>query len=138
MSKIVITYGDFDCLNKQHFHLIKEMRKVALPDNLIGIILPDDYPVFVNTGHFPIQNLDHRLNNIGYLCNKVYKCFSADPSKAFENFIAEAKTTGNKLVYLGYDDEKEFPGKKVLQANNIPMKFIKKAKIYGQQETENN
>ena len=138
MSKIAITYGDFDCLNKLHFHLIKEMRKVSLPDNLIGIVLPDDYPVFVNTGHFPIQKMEHRFNNACYLCKAIHQSFSADPSSIFELLISEAKRLGDKLVYVGYDDEKDFPGKKVLQANNIPMKFIKKSKLYGQQETKDN
>lgn len=138
MRKIAITYGDFDCLNDKHFHLIKEMRKISLPDNLIEIIIPSDYPVFVNTGHFPIQNMEHRFNNACYLCKAIHQSFSADPSSIFEHLIANAKKNGDKIIYVGYDDEKEFPGKKVFQTYNIPMRFIKKSKIYGQQETKNN
>lgn len=135
MRKIAITYGDFDCLKKDHFFLIKEMRKIALPDNIIGIILPDDYPVFVHKGFFPIQDLQHRLNNASYLCKGIHQSMLVDPSAIIEKIIADANKFGDKLVYVGFDDEKEFPGKNILKANNIPFRFIKRSKVYGQQKT---
>jgi len=123
--KLAITYGDFDCLNHNHFHLVKEMRKIVLPDNNIGIVLPDDYPVFVNKGRFPIQDLQHRLNNSAYLCKVIHQSMSADPSPIFKKIIEEAISRGDKVIYVGYDDEKDFPGRNIFANYHIPLRFIK-------------
>lgn len=137
MSKIAITYGDFDCLNSSHFHLIKEMRKIVLPNNKVAVVIPDDYPIFVNRGYFPLQKLDHRIRNLSYLVKDIYNNFSTDPSKLFEWHIQEAKKENIRLVYVGYEDEKDFPGKKILQDNKITLRFIKRP--YGtNQKAENN
>ena len=136
MSKSAITYGVFDCLKKEHFHLIKEMRKSVLPGTDVAVVVPDDYACFVNNGYFPVQILDHRYRNASYLCKKVIKSFSEKPDALFEFLFQEAQKEGRRLIYVGYDDEKEFPGKSKLQDLKVPLKFIKRPK-YGE-ETKNN
>jgi len=131
MDKIAFTYGEFDCLNKHHFHLIKEMRKIILPDVFVNAVIADDYPAFVNNGCFPIQDLQHRINNLSYLCKNIHVSYSANPSAVFQSMIDEAIKKGQKLVYVGYEDNKEFPGRELLKKHNIPVRFIKR---YGTKE----
>lgn len=126
MNKIAITYGDFDCLGRKHFHLIKEMRKLVLPDNFVAAIISDDYPHFVNRGCFPIQALKHRINNLSYLVKNIQVAFSSDPSSVFLPMIEEAAKKGDRLIYVGYDDDQDFPGRKVLSQHHIPIRFIKR------------
>lgn len=132
MPKVAITYGDFDCLGRDHFHLIKEMRKVVLPDNLLVVVIPDNYPAFVNKGYFPVQSLQHRIDNLSYLVKNVRTSFASDPSMIFEEHIADAKKLGDRLIYVGYDDDKDFPGRQTLSKHNIPIRFIKRPKLCAQ------
>lgn len=126
MSKIIFTIDAFDCLNQSHFHLIKEMRKLALPDGDITAIIFDDYPCFVNNRQFPIQNLSHRKNNLEFLIKDFFPCFSNHPEPAILTLIDKAKAEKKRLIYVGYEDNKSFIGRETLAKANISMRFIKK------------
>lgn len=128
MKKIAITYGDFDCLSAVHYHLVREMRKFILPDNEVVAVIPDDYASFVNRKFFPIQALLHRQNNLSYLVKQILVSYAADPSAIFQSLITGAHKSGDRLIFVGYDDDKEFPGHEVLRAASVPLRFIKKPK----------
>lgn len=133
MSKIAITYGDFDCFNTDHFFLIKEMRKIVMPDNKLVVIIPDDYPAFFQKEYFPVQDINHRMKNLSFLVSDIRVCLSNDPNSLMFEIISNLKKQGDKVIYVGYDDNKDFPGKESVVKHKIPIRFIKK---YGQ--TKNN
>lgn len=126
MSKIIFTIDKFDCLNQSHFHLIKEMRKLALPDGEIIAVIFDDYSCFVNNRQFPIQDLSHRKNNLEFLVKDFLQCFTNDPSPVILALIDRAKKENKRLIYVGYEDNKSFIGRETLAKANISMRFIKK------------
>jgi len=122
MKKLVVTIGKFDCLSQKHFHLIREMRKLALPDGEIAVIIFDDYSCFVRDKKFPVQSLEQRKNNLNFLVNEknVFTCFSNDPSD-----ILLSLKKADRLLYAGYDDNKEFLGRGALKERNASFRFIK-------------
>lgn len=136
MKKIAFTYGDFDCLGVADYHLVREMRKLVLPDNEVVAVINDDYASFVNRQCFPIQSLAHRQNNLSYLIKNIITSFAADPSVIFQTLIDNAKKSGDRLIFVGYDDNKAFSGNEVLRKANVPLRFIKKAKSYEIKTTE--
>ena len=124
MKKLVVTIGRFDCLSQEHFHLIREMRKLALPDGDILVFLFDDYSCFVKDKKFPVQSLEQRGNNLNYLVKNIRFCFSDDPSSTIEAVVKAQKP--DRLLYAGYDDNKEFLGREALKKCNASFRFIKK------------
>jgi hypothetical protein len=127
MKKFVFTAGVFDCIGANDFHLIKEMRKIALPDDgVIASVLFDDYACFVNNRKFPIQMLEHRKHNLSYLINKISISYSHEPDRVFDELIREAKLNKAVPCFVAYDDDKEFVGRYYLRKFNVPVRFIKK------------
>lgn len=127
MKKLAFTIGDFDCINQDHLHLIKEMRKVVMPDNEVVVVLMDDYASFVNSGRFPIQDLARRKNNLTFFVQNIQECYSEDPSDSFETIVAFAKLNNLQPVFVAYDDDKDFKGRTFLKEHNISIRFIKKS-----------
>lgn len=126
MKKLAFTIGDFDCINSNHIHLVKEMRKIVVPDNEVVVVLTDDYTSFVNTGKFPIQDFDRRATNLRFFVQDIRGCYNENPEATFRAVLQHAKILGMSPVFVGYDDNKEFKGRGFLKENNIPIKFIKK------------
>lgn len=126
MSKLAFTYGEFDCINQDHIRLLKEMRKAVLPDGKIFVVIADDYSCFCNRGLFPIQTLEQRINNLKYFARDFQVSYSGDPSNLYLALMAEAKSSGSRVIYVGYEDNKSFPGLYTLQKNKVPVKYIKK------------
>ena len=133
MAKVAITFGEFDCLNASHFNLIKEMRKISMPDNKLVVVIPDDYVAFASNGFFPIQELEHRMRNIKFLVDKAQVCLSEDPTNMLDFLIDSIKKSGDRPIYVCYEENKNFIGKNAIEKHKIPMRIIKK---YGQ--TKNN
>lgn len=127
MRKIAFTFGDFDCINRDHLHLIKEMRKIVMPDNEVAVVLVDDYASFVINKKFPIQDLARRSNNLQFFVKEIMYCYSQDPSGSFQIMLDRIKTAGAQPVFVYYDDNKDFVGREFLKLHNVPIRFIKKA-----------
>jgi glycerol-3-phosphate cytidylyltransferase-like family protein len=125
MSKIAITYGDFDCFNTDHFFLIKEMRKIVMPDNKLVVIIPDDYPVFFQKEYFPVQDINHRMKNLSFLVSDIRVCLSNDPSSLMFEIISNLKKQGIKLFMLVMMTTKIFPARKHHKTKD-PNKVYKK------------
>jgi len=128
MKKLAFTIGDFDCINQDHIHLIKEMRKIAMPDNEVVVVLVDDYASFVNTRKFPIQDIHRRKNNLSFFVKEssIRFSLSPDPGYAIETTIELAKNSGLQPIFVAYDDNKEFTGRDILKKHNVSIRFIKK------------
>lgn len=126
MKKIAFTFGDFDCINQDHIHLIKEMRKIVMPDNEVSVVLIDDYASFVILKKFPIQDLNRRANNLSFFVKDIMYCYADDPSGAFMIMLDRITAAGAQPVYVGYDDNKDFPGRELLKERNVPVRFIRK------------
>jgi glycerol-3-phosphate cytidylyltransferase-like family protein len=127
MKKIAFTFGDFDCFNDSHLNLIKEMRKIVVPEKEVIVVLIDDYASFVNNRTFPVQDLHRRADNLAYFVKDVVFCYSEDPTGTFGNLLERIKSAGANPVYVGYDDNKDFKGREVLKSYGVPIKFIKKS-----------
>lgn len=126
MKKIAFTLGDFDCINQDHIHLIKEMRKVVMPDNEVAVVLIDDYASFVNSRKFPIQDLARRANNLSFFVKEIMYCYSNDPAGAFQIMLDRIKVAGAQPVFVAYEDDKEFAGREMLKKAGVPVRFIRK------------
>ena len=126
MKKLAFTIGDFDCINQDHLHLIKEMRKIVMPDNKVVVILTDDYGSFVTTKKFPIQDMKRRQENLSYFVKDISWCFGGDSATSFIGMINNAKAEGLTPIFVAYDDNKEFKGRDVLKKYNVPIRFIKR------------
>jgi len=127
MKKLAFTIGDFDCINQDHLHLIKEMRKVVMPDNEVVVVLMDDYASFVNTKKFPIQDFDRRANNLRFFIKDIRGCYSESPEATFAAVLQHARQHELSPVFVAYDDNKEFKGRGFLRENKVPIRFIKKS-----------
>jgi glycerol-3-phosphate cytidylyltransferase-like family protein len=126
MKKLAFTIGDFDCINQDHLHLIKEMRKVVMPDNEVVVVLMDDYTSFVMTKKFPIQDFERRANNLHFFIKDVRGCYCENPEATFAAVLNHAKQVGARPIFVAYDDNKEFKGRDVLKKYNVPIRFIKR------------
>lgn len=128
MKKIAFTFGDFDCINQDHIHLIKEMRRIVMPSNEVVVVLIDDYASFVLSKKFPIQDLQRRRNNLSFFVknDSIVPCFGDNPEAIFQAIVDSAKSSGSQLIFVGYDDNKDFAGREFLKQFNIPIRFIKK------------
>lgn len=125
MKKIAFTIGDFDCLNDNHLHLIKEMRKIVMPDNEVVVVLLDDYASFIMNKTFPIQSYDRRENLLSYFA-KCLRCISTSPEKSFQVILDRAKGAGYLPIFVGFDDNKDFAGRDFLKKKGVSLRFIKK------------
>lgn len=125
--KIVFTCGKFDCLNSGHFHLIKEMRKVALPKGKIVVVLYDDYSCFLRDKKFPLQSREHRKNNLEFIVDDIRICYSDSPATVIAGLQLEAKNDNGRLIYAGCDKTK--PEIAEIKKIKIPLRIINKPKI---------
>lgn len=144
--KIVFTAAVMDCLHEGHVNLLNRMRVEAGADGKVAVILHDDKSTFENKKRFPVQSLRQRSKNLADsgLVNKIYLTEKADPSFDMVEFIkenqenykpaeivlqkigVEPETVYSPLefVYMRGDDWQDFPGRKVIEAFNIPIKFV--------------
>lgn len=135
MKKVVFTFGDFDCMDYNHYHLIKEMRKICLPDKEVIALVIGDYASFVLNKKFPVQRIDHRKNNLSYFLGSIRDC-ATDGIAEMSILISICKQENSRLIYVGYEDEKDFPGVNILKENGVSLRFIKRPKQYEVKTTE--
>jgi FAD synthase len=128
MTNLVFTIGQFDCLHSDHLHLIREMHKLAVPNGKVVVILFDDYPNYVNYGVFPVQSVMQRQHNLNYFVKDVEVCMSDKVNTDIQTLSVIAKQQNWRLVYMGFDDKKEFPGIEFVNKLCISKRFIKKPK----------
>lgn len=125
--KLAITCGTFDCLNPDHFHLIKQMRKNVVPDGNVMVLLLDDYAAFRVENKFPIQSFGHRSNNLNYLVKYVKQIIDVSPMSYLKAVNDLAQNRGDRVFFFAYSDKDA--GVKEAQELKIPVKIIKPVKI---------
>lgn len=123
-KKLVFTCAVMDMLHEGHINLLKKMRKEA---DFAVVFLHDDKSVFENKKRFPVQDFEHRKRNIEAieLTDVIIKIQNADPTMDIAKFVYLTKKVISEFIYMRGDDWKDFPGKKIIKAFNIPIKFIK-------------
>ena len=123
-KKLVFTCAVMDMLHEGHINLLKKMRKEA---DFAVVFLHDDKSVFENKKRFPVQDFEHRKRNIEAieLTDVIIKIQNADPTMDIAKFVYLTKKVISEFIYMRGDDWKDFPGKKIMKAFNIPIKFIK-------------
>lgn len=132
--KIVFTASVMDCLHEGHVNLLKEMRKEAGENGMVGVILHDDKSTFENKKRFPIQSVKHRFDNLlkSDLVDVMIITKDANPSYDFIKFVDFAKQNIDekevKFIYMRGNDWVDFPGRAMIEALNIPIKFVKYTK----------
>lgn len=117
--KIVLTAAIMDLLHEGHLNLLREMRKNG--DKVI-VVLHDDASCWRIKGKIPIQNIKQRVKNLKItgLVDKVYVSHSYDPSDKFKKIIRKYPN----ILFMRADDNKDFPGKWMIEKHNIPIKYV--------------
>jgi len=133
--KIAFTVGGFDCIGLQHTHLIKEIRKNCLKGKFY-IAVFEDYPFFTRNKFFPIQNQEHRINNLKFLVGEdnLYRCLQWNCFNFIDHLSEQAQKNGDKLSLVVYRDQEPIPEVAYCKEQKIYVKFIKTPKY----ETKNN
>jgi glycerol-3-phosphate cytidylyltransferase-like family protein len=127
MSKNVLIAGGFDCFNTRHLHIIKEAKKLAIPNGRVVVLLFADYTQFVLQKTFPIQSVNNRRRNLEYFI-KPEDIIVVDTSD-YEHFLDVALADLHDFIYMHYETDKEFSGRFAFKKNSVPVKFIKEPKI---------
>lgn len=123
MSTVVLTAAIMDLCHRGHLNLLKRMRELA-DDGQVIVILHDDQSCFDIKGRFPIQSLEHRMNNVlrTRLVDSVMFTRSMNPAKEFEKVIK--KHGAENIVFMRGNDNENYPGKDVIDSHNINSVFI--------------
>lgn len=119
MEVVVFNAGIYDLTHRGHVELFEMMR--AKGDKTISVI-HDDKSCYEIKGKIPVQDLDHRVRNLGIvgLIDEIYVTHSTDPAYEFEAIINKYKK--QELIYMRGDDlTDDFPGKWMLDKHNIPI-----------------
>lgn len=122
--KAVITVGNFDVIDKKKYNLLHQMRKQVIPSGAVIVLLLDDYEVFKSSGHFPIQTYITRRNNLSYFADQIF-VVSDTVGKTLSELLNNTLNEFEKITYVTYDDNKDFPWRGILKERGIPIKFIK-------------
>ncbi len=120
MDKIVFTAGIFDMMHKGHLRLLRKMKEKGT----VVVVLHDDRSCFLIKDKVPIQSLEQRVKNleISGLVDHILVTESIDPADQFGLIIGTYK---NNLLFIRGDDNKTYPGKWIVDQNNIKTELVK-------------
>ena len=121
--KVILTAAIMDFCHQGHINLLKKMKEAG--DKVI-VVLHDDKSCYEIKGKIPIQNIKQRVNNLKItgLVDKVLVTKYQDPAIQFEKVIKRYKD----VLFMRADDNKDFPGRWMIDKNNIPIDFVKYTK----------
>lgn len=127
MSKNVFIAGAFDCINTNHLHLIKEAKKLTIPNGKVVVLLLADYTSFLVNKVFPVQPMLTRRKNLEYFItpDDILAVDTSDYNKFLENNLANLED----YIYMHYDTDKEFLGREAMKKKGVTIKFIKELKV---------
>lgn len=119
----VFTAAIMDMCHAGHLNLLREMRKAG--DKII-VVLHDDKSCFLIKDKIPVQSIQQRIENLRItgLVDEIYVTKNIDPSDQFAIIISKEKD----LLFMRADDNKNFPGKWLIDEKNIPIKYVKYTK----------
>lgn len=124
-KKIAITAAVFDCLHEGHVNLLETM---GYHGKEVVVILHDDKSTFKNKKRFPVQKLQHRLENLyaSGLADQVIPTFETNPGNDLKEALQGYDP--KEVVYIRGDDWKDFPGREVIEELGIEIIFEKYTK----------
>jgi cytidyltransferase-like protein len=121
--KVVLTAAVFDILHEGHLNLLRKMRESG---DYVVVVLHDDASVYKIKGKIPIQDIEHRVRNLKItgLVDKVLITKSIDPADQFIKVIKKYPD----LIFMRASDNKNFPGKWLIDGYGIPIEYVKYTK----------
>ncbi len=121
--KVVLTAAVMDLLHEGHQKLLRQMRKAG---DKVVVVLHDDRSVFLIKGKVPVQSIEQRAKNLKItgLADQVLITKSVDPADQFVKVIRKHKD----IIFMRADDNKNFPGKWIIDGYDIPIKYVKYTK----------
>lgn len=121
--KVVLTAAIFDLLHEGHIILLKKMKKEG---GKVVVVLHDDESCYRIKGKLPIQDVWQRMKNLylSELADEVLITKSIDPADQFKKVVSWY----DDILFMRADDNKDFPGKWLIEQNNIPIKYVKYTK----------
>ena len=120
MSRIAMTVGVFDLFHKGHRNLFRYMARLG-DEIVVGI--HDWQSTYINKGIILTDPLRVRRSHV-LKQSKVKKVFTVNepnPGEALKKVVKDYKEKGHELVYVRGNDWSDFPGKDVLEEENIPI-----------------
>lgn len=117
--KVVLTAAIMDLCHEGHLNLLRKMR---VSGDKVIVVLHDDKSCYQIKGKIPIQNIKQRVNNLKItgLVDEVLTTKNIDPADQFKRVIRKYRD----ILFIRADDNKNFPGKWLIDQYNIPIEFI--------------
>lgn len=117
--RVALTAAIMDVFHQGHKNILEKMRWEA---DYVVVVIHDDLSCYRIKGKLPIQTAKHRKRNILLtgLADKVLITKSIDPADQFVKIINKHK----EIVFMRGDDNKEFPGKWMIDTHNIPIRYV--------------
>lgn len=127
MANNVFISGAFDCIGVKHLHLIKEAKKLTIPNGKVVVLLLADYTSFLVNRSFPVQPMLTRRKNLEYFI-KPDDILAVDTSN-YNKFLESSLANLEDYIYMHYDTDKEFVGRDAMKKLGVKIRFIKEPKI---------
>ena len=125
MGEVVgLTAGVYDLTHEGHIRLFERIRERA--DKLVSVV-HDDRSCYEIKGKIPVQDLDHRLRNLGIigLHDEIVVTTSADPADEFREVVERYRGKGDTVEYFRGDDlTAPFPGSWLLEEVGVPITYL--------------
>ena len=118
MSRIVLTVGVFDLFHKGHRNLFRYMAKLG-DEIVVGI--HDWQSTYINKGIILTDPLRVRRSHVlkQPKVKKVFTVNEPNPDEALKKVIKDYKDKGHELVYVRGNDWSDFPGRDVLEEEDV-------------------
>lgn len=121
--KLVMTAAVMDLFHEGHINLLKQMRGYG---DMILVVLHDGFTTFENKNKFPIETLEKRTRNLidSGLVDIVKYTYEVEPHHTFANIIHTYNKLFDEIKFVRADDWEDFPGKRTIQAFNVPIFYV--------------
>ncbi|RKZ11050.1 hypothetical protein DRQ25_00900 [Candidatus Fermentibacteria bacterium] len=120
---LIFNAGIYDLMHRGHLNLLRRMRERS--DKLV-IVIHDDKSCFEIKDKIPIQDLDHRINNLTIINipDEIYPAYTADPAMIFAKIIHKYSDEYDLIYMRGDDLVDDFPGKWQLEEHGIKIEYL--------------
>lgn len=117
--RVVLTAAIMDCFHQGHKNILEKMRSRG---DKVVVVIHDDKSCYDIKGKVPVQTARHRKRNILLtgLADKVYITKHTDPSETFLKVLHGE----SDVLFMRGDDNKDFPGKWMIEAHKVPIEYI--------------
>lgn len=120
----VYSIGCFDHFHYGHKNILNYMKTIG-KKLIIGVHDDESIRKLKNLSKEEHDIIDVRIKNVKKYADQVYVIPSTKPDLFLECMINKEN---NKKVYIRADDMKQFPGRNIVEDNNIDILFAKYTK----------